>query len=153
MPSPNLHALFLVKHNVAHFTSTSINLRQILDWAFFVEKHTREIDWVWLAELLKKNHMLDLYNSINAICVDDLGFDPRIFPYVKFNPVLKEKVLNDILYPQYTADEPSCLIPRLIYKYKRWNGNRWKHEMCYKESMWSALWSSMWSHLLKPNSI
>ena len=153
LPSPNLHALFLVRHNVAHFTSASVSLRQILDWAFFVEKHTKEIDWVWLVELLKKNHMLDLYNTINAICVDDLGFDAKIFPYVKYNPVLKEKVLDDILYPQYTADEPSCLIPRLIYKYKRWNGNRWKHELCYKESMWSVLWSSTWSHLLKPSSI
>ena len=39
LPSPNLHALFLIRHLVAHFTYTCITLRQVLDWAFFVEKH------------------------------------------------------------------------------------------------------------------
>ena len=97
--------------------------------------------------------MLDFYNTINAICVEDLGFDASIFPNVQFTPFLKDSVLNDILYPEYTADEPSRLLPRLIYKYKRWKGNGWKHEMCFNESMWSAFWSGIWSHLLKPSSI
>lgn len=29
-------------------------------------------------------------------------------------------MLNDILFPKYSASEPSCLIPRLVYKYRRW---------------------------------
>ena len=153
IPSANLHALFLQKHMMNDFTAFSMTLRQLLDWAFLVEKNTKEIDWEWLVELLKKNHMLDFYNTINAICVEDLGFDANIFPNVQFDPFLKDQVLNDVLYPKYTADEPSRLVPRLIYKYKRWKGNGWKHKMCYNESMWSAFWSGVWSHLLKPSSI
>lgn len=45
LPSANLHALFLLKHSVSHFVGANINMRQVLDWAFFVEKHTDEIDW------------------------------------------------------------------------------------------------------------
>lgn len=48
LPSPNLHALFLIRHMVSHFAAAEITLRQVLDWAFFVEKHTKEVDWVWL---------------------------------------------------------------------------------------------------------
>ena len=153
LPSPNLHALFLMRHLVAHFTSVSITLRQVLDWAFFVEKHTKEVDWEWLIGVLRKYHMIEFYNTINAICVGDLGFDASIFPNVQFHPDLKDKVLNDILYPKYSASEPSHLVPRLVYKYRRWQGNAWKQELCYSESRWSAFWNGLWAHLLKPKSI
>ena len=153
LPSPNLHALFLLRHMLGHFASSNINLRQVLDWAFFVEKHTEEVDWEWLMGVLKKYHMIEFYNTINAICVGNLGFDAKIFPIVQFHPDLKDKVLNDILYPKYTASEPSRLIPRLLYKYRRWQGNAWKQELCYSESRWSAFWSGVWGHLLKPKSI
>jgi hypothetical protein len=153
LPSPNLHALFLLKHTMNDFTSFSMSLRQLIDWGFFVEKHTKEIDWNWLIGVLKKFHMMDFYNTINAICVGDLGFDAKIFPSVQFRPDVKDKVLNDILYPKFSASEPSHLIPRLLYKYRRWQGNAWKQELCYSESRWSAFWSGVWGHLLKPKSI
>lgn len=153
LPSPNLHALFLLKHTMNDFTSFSVNLRQLLDWAFFVEKHTKEINWVWLNEQLEKYHMLDFFNIINAICVEDLGFNASIFHNVQFKPGLKDRVLKDILEPKFTAEEPTSLIPRLVYKYKRWQGNSWKHEMCYQESMWSTFLYGVWGHLLKPKSI
>ena len=153
LPSPNLHALFLIRHNVAHFASTSISLRQVLDWAFFVEKHTKEIDWNWLNDQLEKYHLKDFFNCINAICVEDLGFPVDIFRSLQFVPDLKGMVLNDILYPKYTAEEPRGLIKRLVYKYRRWKGNEWKHRMCYNESMWSSFWYGVWGHLLKPKSI
>lgn len=153
LPSPNLHALFLLKHTMNDFTSFSMSLRQLVDWGFFVEKHTKEVDWEWLMGILKKFHMMDFYNTITAICVEDLGFETGIFPIVQFHPDLKEKVLKDILYPDYSASEPSCLIPRLLYKYRRWQGNAWKQDLCYSESRWSAFWSGVWGHLLKPKSI
>lgn len=153
LPSPDLHALFLLKHTMNDFTSFSMSLRQLIDWGFFVEKHTKEIDWEWLIGVLKKFHMMDFYNTINAICVGDLGFDAKIFPSVQFRPDLKDKVLKDILYPKFSASEPSSLIPRLVYKYRRWQGNAWKQELCYSESRWSAFWSGVWGHLLKPKSI
>jgi len=153
LPSPNLHALFLLKHTMNDFTSFSMTLRQLLDWAFFVEKHGADIDWKWLVCMLKKFHMNEFFNTINAICVEDLGFEASIFHSVQFETILKDRVLNDILNPRYTAEEPTWLIPRLMYKYKRWKSNGWKHEMCYNESMWSAFWSGVWSHVLKPSSI
>jgi hypothetical protein len=153
LPSPDLHALFLIRHLALHFASVSINLRQMIDWGFFVEKHTGEINWSWLCDTLKKYHMMDFFNCINAICVGDLGFDAKNFPNVQFRPDLKDKVLKDILYPKYSAKEPSRLIPRLMYKYRRWQGNAWKQKLCYSESRWSAFWSGVWGHLLKPKSI
>lgn len=153
LPSPNLHALFLIKHLISHFASANISLRQVLDWAFFVEEHTKEIDWGWLNGLIVKYNMTDFVSCINAICVEELGFDAGIFKGVLFNTSLKERILKDIYEPAFEMEEPKHLTPRLIYKIKRWKGNAWKRRICYRESDWSMFWNGVWSHLLKPASI
>ena len=153
LPSPNLHALFLIRHMVSHFASSGISLRQVLDWAFFVEKHTQEVDWQWLLPLLEEYHMIEFFNCINAICIEDLGFAPSIFPYIQFSPELKARVLSDILEPEYTAEEPNGFVRRIVYKYHRWQGNAWKQRLCYNESRWSMFWTGIWAKILKPASI
>ena len=153
LPSPNLHALFLIRHLTSHFTAAEINLRQVLDWAFFVEKHTKEVDWAWLMALLEKFHMKGFFDCINAICVEDLGFSSTLFPVVQFLPNLKERVLNDIIDPAFPTAEPKGLFKRLVYKFRRWQGNAWKQEMCYGESRWSTFWLGVWAKILKPASI
>lgn len=153
VPSPNLHALFLIRHMVSHFAAAEISLRQVLDWAFFVEKHTNDVDWDWLDDMLEKFHMKDFVNCINGICVEDLGFASSIFSNVQFLPELKERILADILSPEYTAAEPKGLVSRLIYKYRRWQGNAWKQRLCYNDSRWSMFWTGVWAKLIKPASI
>lgn len=153
LPSPNLHALFLIRHMVSHFAAAEISLRQVLDWAFFVEKHKDEVDWNWLLGVLDKYHMKDFFNLINAICVEDLGFSAVNFPTVQFLPELKERVLADILDPAYSTAEPASLFPRIVYKYRRWQGNAWKQKLCYSESRWESFWTGIWNHVLKPSSI
>ena len=153
LPSPNLHALFLMRHLVAHFVSANITIRQVLDWAFFIKYHNKEIDWAWFETELKKYHFEEFANCINAICVGDLGFPVTFFSKVQFKPDLKERVFNDIMSPEFKEEEPNGLLKRLAYKYKRWRGNKWKQDLCFKENRWSAFGNGVWSHLLKPSSI
>lgn len=153
LPSANLHALFLLRHSMSNFASTGMQLRQLLDWAFLVEKHGKEIDLKWLEDVLEKYGMKKLYDIFNAICIDDLGFSPSIFNKVQFLPSMKDRVLNDILSPEFSEKEEGGFLRRAVYKYRRWRANAWKHELCFKESMWSAFWSGVWGHLLKPSSI
>ena len=153
LPSPNLHALFLLKHMMLHFASEGVSLRQVIDWGLFAEKHWKEVDQKLILGVLERFGMIDMFNIINAICVEDLGFILDTPPVSDIDKELKERVLNDILSPEYAGTLPPKLIPRVVYKIRRWCGNSWKHELCYKESMWSALWSGVWNHLLKPSSI
>lgn len=39
LPSADLNALFLARHCAAHFAAERLTLRQLLDWALFVEKY------------------------------------------------------------------------------------------------------------------
>ena len=153
LPSPDLHALFLIKHIMLHFASGEINVRQLLDWAFFVEKHSKELNWNRVLDIIKKFGMTPAFNIFNAICVEDLGFDSSLFPSIQYNPFVKEKVLSDVIHPFVPDEKPKGIIRRVIWKYHRWKANEWKHELCYNESMCSAFWSGIWSHLLKPSSI
>lgn len=153
LPSPNLHALFLIRHMSAHFAGASITLRQVLDWAFFAEKHTEAVDWPWLVGMLERFNMKEFFCCINAICVEDLGFPADIFPAVQPLHDLKERVLNDILEPEFTAAEPESFCKRVVFKYRRWRANAWKQDLCYGESRWSYFWHGVWAHLLKPASI
>ena len=153
LPSHNLHALFLLRHAMIEFAASGITLRQLLDWAFFVKAHHKEIDWRWLEDELEHYGMKKLYDVFNTICVGDLGFDVKIFPKVRFDPAIKDKVLNEILSPTIPNEKPKNVLFRMAWKWHRWKANEWKHKLVYKESMWSAFWSGVWNHLLKPASI
>ena len=153
LPSHNLHALFLLYHTMLHFTSTEMNIRQIMDWGLFVKKHRSKIDWKWLNDKIEEFYLRKFYNIINAICVEDLGFDAAFCHGVEFNPVLKDRVMNDTLSPEFTGDEPKSLLRRFFFRYRRWKSHEWKHKICFEESMWSIFLSAVWSHILKPKSI
>lgn len=153
LPSPNFHSLFLLKHSFAHFASTGISLKQVLDWGFHVQAHSSEIDWPWLVDILNCFGMHQLFSIFNAICVEDLGFDASLFPELRFSPMLKDRVLAEILSPEFSGETPAKFFPRIVFKYRRWRANAWKHRLCYRESLWSAFWSGVWNHLLKPASI
>ena len=153
LPSPNLHALFLLKHAALHFVGTELTFRQVLDWAFFVKMHSKEVHWDWLHGVLEEHGLMPFYQIMNAICVGDLGFEAKLFPNNQHLPEVKERVVNEIFASVYQGGESKNLLTRQVNRFRRWKGNEWKHKLCYKESMWSAFWSGVWGHLLKPKSI
>lgn len=153
LPSPNLFALFLIKHTMLHFVLGEFSLRQLLDWAFFVAKHGKEVDWPWLLGILEKYGMLPAFNIFNAICVEDLGFEAQVFPCVQFLPAIKDKVLAEIMHPEFDSNDPDGFIAKIVYKVRRWRGSGWKYKLCYNESRWSSFWYGVWNHLSKPSSI
>lgn len=159
LPSPNHHALLLLKNSMTDFAAFYVTLRHVLDWGFHVEKYGKEIDWEWLEGVAEQYHMTDYYNCINTICVKDLGF--QLVDNIKLKVEsqlesaefrkLKERVLADILEPEFSRVPPDKrFLPKALYMYRRWKGNEWKHKLCYNESMWSAFWSGIGNHLVKP---
>ena len=151
IPSPNLHALFLVRHMTVHFFS-SLTVRQILDWGFFVEKNKDRINWQWLLETISKFGMMRFFHCINAICVEDLGFDSSLFPVYEVDISLKERIINDSLFPADFGEKPKRLFPVFIYKWKRWKAREWKRQV-FGYSACRDFVLSLWAHLIKPTMI
>lgn len=138
-----------------HFVAIGISIRHLLDWGFFWEKYGQEVDCDWLLGVLSKYKMDSFFKTINVICVEELGFNAGIFPKVQFSPYIKDKVLKDILCPEYDWTEVHRLrfVSRMVFKYKRWKAGAWKRELCYKEGEWVSVWSSIRAHLLQPVDI
>ena len=154
IPSPNFHALFLLRHAIMHFTGEGITIRHALDWGFFVKANGQKIDWEWLITVLTEYGMDRFFYTLNAICIDYLGFDVDIFPQVRFEPIMKKRVLEELLsFTSPLGDEPKGLIKRGIFKYHRRKAREWKHKLCYKEPLWSHLLSSLWLHITHPGMI
>lgn len=153
LPSANLHALFLLRHTMLHFASTEMTLRQVLDWGFLLEKHGSGIDWPWLMSVMDEYHMTDFFYCLNAICVEDLGFDVSVFPPFQFDVTLKDRVLNDILSPEFSEETPANIWKRILFKYRRWQANSWKQNLCYGDSRLKSFWVGVWGHLMKPSMI
>lgn len=160
-PPANLHALFLVRHMVSHFSGASMSLRQVLDWGFFVKAHHEEVDWKWLVGVLEKYHMKEFFDCVNAICVEDLGFDKveslefRVESQLKSLEFkkLKERILNDTINPEFSEETPKHVWKRVPFKYRRWKSNSWKRELCYEDGQLRTFLGGVWNHLLKPAGI
>lgn len=148
-PSTRFNALYLLRHSGEHFASTCMQLRHVLDWAFFVQAN--KIDWTWLLQTLDRVGMKQYLAVINSICIRHLGFPSAIFPELPVDDALVERSLNDILHPEVEREKHSNIIRELLFRFKRWRKNGWKIDMVYKENHWQLLFTQMWSHLLKPS--
>lgn len=153
LPSANLGALFLLRHTLLHFAAEGVNLRQILDWGFFIKAHSSEMDKEWFESTLDRFGMRAFRDCLNAICAGSLGFDAALFPCGNADADIVRRVLADTLCPEYDRTQPRRLLERIAWKLRRWRGNIWKHRLCYSEGLLSSFFVSVWAHLIKPSSI
>lgn len=155
LPSPDFHALFMLRHSASHFAAERIVIRHLLDWRYFVEKYTSRIDWQSLYEIAEQMNMHRFLNCMNAVCIDKLGLPSGAVPEFERDPILEERVWNEILQPEFAEAKPlgAGYIKSWGYMFRRWWANRWKHKLVYSEGLATTFIVQVWSHLLKPKSL
>lgn len=150
LPSPDFNVIFLMRHMGQHFSGEHLNMRQVLDWGFFIRKHHEEIDWDAALGFLREIGLYTFFNQINGICVDYLGFSEKDFPTIRRNQDLERRILLDILHPEFLASKPQQgLCPVLWFKLKRWWANRWKHRLVYNDGLLITFVTLAWSRLIR----
>ena len=153
VPSANFNALFLLRHAAAHFAAAEINIRHVLDWALFVRGCTAEIDWLALDKITRRLNMHRFMYCLNAMSIDCLGFSETLFASFERDSKLENRVMKDILHPEFDEKSNSKnIVGVLYYKLRRWWCNRWKHRIVYNETLFSTFFVQLWSHILKPKS-
>lgn len=158
-PSPLLNCLFVARHNAIHFAAEHLNLRQLLDWALFVEKRHKDIDWDYFWNIVKKMGMEKFVLCMAFIAIRQLAFEKDVFhipneyeDFQKCNHGLIDKVLDNILHPTDEANDGKG-IAYVINRYKLWKSNLWKHRIVYSDSVFSTFCAQIKSHLMKPATI
>lgn len=153
-PSADFNAIFLMRHMGQHFAGEYLNLRQILDWGFFIQAHHEEIDWNDIIGLLKDMGIYTFFNQINAICVDYLGFSEKDFPTIRRYQELEERILMDILSPEFDEKKPNgSLFTVVWFKLRRWWANKWKHKLVYNDNLPTIFATLALSHLKRIKTI
>lgn len=158
-PSPLLNCLFVARHNAIHFAAEHLNLRQLLDWALFVEERHKDIDWDYFWSMAKKMGMEKFVLCMTFISIRQLAFEKDVFhipneyeDFQKCNHGLIDKVLDNILHPTDEANDGKG-IAYIINRYKLWKSNLWKHRIVYSDNVFSTFCAQIKSHLMKPATI
>lgn len=139
LPSSRFYSIHLLRHLAHDFTQNRATLRQVLDWAFFVANATEKdkINWQWIYSIAKEYKMSKFLDSLNALCVEYLGFNKNIFPVFVKNDSLRDRVLNSILESsEHTVKKAKdysnkCALVASRMKYC-WE-NRWKYQIVFGE--------------------
>lgn len=147
-PSADFNAIFLIRHLGQHFAGEEVTLRQILDWGFFMRAENKNVNWKEIIPFLKKMEIYDFFCIINSICVKYLGFKEYEFPDVSADEALIERVMEDILNPEFEGDVPrDNKLKAIAFKTRRFFANGWKRKLVYKEGLLSQFWHGSIAHL------
>lgn len=149
-PSVEFNAIYLLRHCAAHFASTEMTVRQVLDWGLFMEKNHQEINWDEYLPYIKQEGMFRFYNLLGLFCVRHLGFNASIFHGLDSDELF-ERFRNEIMEPEFKDRENGNLLWSLWVKPRRWWHNRWKNRLCYIESAWEEFVYGLWAKVLKPS--
>lgn len=154
LPPADFNALFLLRHTAAHFAARDIGLRHLLDWALFVQKYHDKIGWKQLELIAREQNMHRFLHCMNALSIDFIDIPPDCFPSFERDAALEQRVLNDILHPGFDEQPPQGnIVKGLVFKFRRWWANRWKHRIVYRENLLRTFFVQLYSHLLKPKSL
>ncbi len=155
LPSADFHALFMLRHSASHFAAERVVVRHLLDWKYFIEKHTQEIDWDALKQIATETNMHRFLDCMNALCIDKLGMSAECVPPFEREAKLVERVWSEILQPEFSEPQPkgAGYLKSWSYMFRRWWANRWKHRIVYNEGLAKTFIVQVWSHLLKPKSL
>ena len=145
LPSATFNGIFLTSHAASHFAGDRITLRHLLDWALFVDKEWREIDWPFVTDWLSRLGLLRFFDCMNALSIDCLGIAAEKFPSLDRDSELERRVLEDILHP--TFDEKGS---GFLFKLRRFKANMWKRNLVASEPLVPRLVRLAWSHVVKP---
>ena len=140
LPPVQWNAMFLTYHACGHFVTEGLRLKQVLDWAMFLQKEQDSVDWTVFYAFCERHHLRRFADALTAICVEHLGVkitNPAITAVSPYS----EKILHSALYDDdyiYNAGEGRWggrwHLVRSLFKY------RWKYEEIYQQSVWTQLW-------------
>lgn len=145
LPSVMFNSIHLLRHMANDFASVNTTIRNVLDWATFIETH--EIDWPFVHKVADKANMNRFLDAINGICVNTLGYSAHKFPIEIKDGIMEHKVLKEILTCSDRQEHPQSgdsFMERLSYDFRKahrmWR-NSWKYQIVYNESLLeSFLW-------------
>ncbi len=133
-------AMFLTYHACAHFISEGLNLKQILDWAMFLNKHQNDVDWEKYYEFCGRHHLSRFANVSTSLAKNYLGIKITNKDIQSDSPYT-ECVLRSALYDNdYVFGSGKGNWYNRFHLIRNLWTYRWKYRDIYQMSPLRQLW-------------
>lgn len=129
MPSIITNALFLPLHCATHFVRGESSLRQLCDWACFVNKYGQSINWAFVADAVTEAGYYKFYCCLNGIIEEYLGVRQELLPDWPRYPELQVRILE-----AFFTRNPSHRLSAFD-KFIRFFASGWKYRLVFRESL------------------
>lgn len=139
MPTTQFNAYFLAYHALHHFTSEGLRMKQILDWAMFLELQQYNVDWGAFNDFCERYKLEKFVAVMNFIAVKYLGV--AVEQDIIMDGTYAEKVLQSTLYDDeyiFNSGKSNWMVRWLLVK-NMMTRDRWKYEDIAQESAWKLL--------------
>ena len=140
LPSHTANALFLPFHCASHFVHGEALLRQLCDWACFVRKYGKEINWNFVWTEAVAAGFEKFYCCLNGIVESYFGVSGEVLPPWPRYPELEERVLCEVFRQGPTKRLSS------LGKIRRFMASSWKYKLVYREGMMSTFFRKVKSY-------
>ena len=140
LPPVMFNAVFLTYHAMAHFLEEGLRLKQILDWAMFLNQDGDKLDWQKFYGICEKFHFRRFADVMTDIAVHSLGVkleNSSITATSPFTERVLQSTFNDKDYVFGSGQSGWANrwhIVRNLFKY------RWKYYDIYQRSVIWQLW-------------
>lgn len=149
LPPTQWTAMFLTYHAFSHFISEGLRLKQILDWAMFLNKHQDDVDWPQFYSFCERYHLCRFADAATAICVEHFGIIITN-PAITTTSPYADKILHSALYDDdYVFGSGKSGWHNRWHLIKNLFHYRWKYEEIYETSPWRQLWYYATGYLFK----
>lgn len=137
--TPTMNAIFLMRHMSAHFVGETIPLRQLYDWALFLQKHARDVDWKLATELYGRSGMSVFAAIVQQLLHTHLHFDCEDCPIAPGDTEQAVKVWDSIVFPPAQNPHKKFSLKYYLFETKTFVANRWKHKIVYPDESYPLL--------------
>lgn len=140
--APTMNAIFLLRHMGAHFASETISIRMLYDWALFLKKHTKDVDWVRVLGLYEQSRLSMFARMIQGILVSKMGI---AIPNCPVEPLLGENtdlIWNSIIEGETPNPYKKNGLLYTLNEVRVFMRNRWKHQLVFPQESYTKLFFS-----------
>lgn len=144
--TPTMNAIFLLRHMAAHFASETIPLRMLYDWALFLKKEEKTIDWDTVIPLYECSDLIGFVGVIQYLLRTYLGMTFEAVPPISVDEEKALRVWDSIVNPPVSNPYKKYSMKYFEHEGKNFLGNRWKHKIVYpRESYFMLALHYAWS--------
>lgn len=145
-PSAQFNACFLTYHGLNHFISEGLRMKQVLDWAMFLEQEQEKVDWLAFNDFCSRYKMDRFADVMNYIVVKYLGVgilgNIRISAEGLDTKEMADKILKSTLYDNaylFNSGKSNWTKRWLLIK-NMFIRDHWKYSDIAQRNVWNQLW-------------